>query len=54
MAKGVGELMRWKFWKSYTLSMTQKCGGLEVSYTVTAPTIQEAKTLIKEMQEIPA
>jgi hypothetical protein len=39
-----------KFWKSYTLSQTSKLGNTEISYTVTAPTIEEARILIKEMQ----
>jgi len=42
--------MNWKFWKSYTLSLTTKLGSSEISYTVTAPTKQEARELIKELQ----
>ena len=42
--------MHWKFWKTYTLTSIQKLGRTELSYTVTAPTKQEAIEIMKEMQ----
>ena len=41
--------MNWKFWKSYTITVTSKLGPTEITYTVTAPTKEEAKVLVQEL-----